>query len=453
MVYCLQPSPNTKVRSWEYPRSQFLYQITDEVQNISRPKFVIACLWTSGDISLAKEISIAIDLLGAREPLAKVKLREYLLEAVPGADLSDGFFAPEQEAEGEWVFIMCNAAYIPVPAGPQLNHWIPAITEENVGSELFLALQTEQDAEITAMEASLELEFAEALTDDKDDAVHLAMVDELGERLKLLKHRKTFIERCRVQGLRPIFVPGDGNCFCWSLKVLRESDFSARHVDLGDPADVKGAAAIRRQLSQGWKLAKELGSLQQLYLNMYGPPADALPPDQVAPGCKLQAPVTPKRHRQVFTGTVDLLTPPSQDKQSRVRRVQACNRAPNWPKPLKASPTLASKGTVKKDAPTTMKAEMIVSGSEKKQKKQNEDMEVDEPEVEEMVDEVECTAVILGASTQRKKRRRIGRKKEKTDREKRLDQLKLYLASIGVDHGAWMSAHWRPVAFNEYSTI
>lgn len=376
-----------------------------------------------------------MDFSDAANPLYKRNVREYVSDLAAPAlrpQVVDFLYTPEP-CVTDWVFVMCQADFI-AGDGTYFNHWVPAVTEQCVGKELFTSLEEAQAASFEVRDAEIRLQYAAAETEEGDDQMIAAMLSDMRHRLEHLNAFKAFAKRCHDHGLHPIEVPADGNCMAWSLKVHREGDYFAEKVD--PSKDMKGVDRIRRELSHAWKLGRDSVVLQHLFHHMYvadaEPAADASPTRAVA--IKLQAPATPKRRRSCFPGPVDLLTPPEKPKAP--RRINECTRAPAWPRPLQHSPTLRTR------SPQPKKKKRAAAGEPVPAPGADADAEIADADVEPDVAEAPAEAA-PGTLKTTKKRTRCGRRREKTPKELRMEKLKLYLASIGIDFLVWQERRWR----------
>ena len=103
-----------------------------------------------------------------------------------------------------------------------------------------------------------------------EDALSAQVLEESLEMdYQHVKRFKAFVERCRARRFTPLDALADGNCLLWSVKILRDQDWNLEGVDGTSQECLKVIEAMRRQVSQAWRLGKASPELQQLYYHAY----------------------------------------------------------------------------------------------------------------------------------------------------------------------------------------
>ena len=414
-----------------------------------------------------------MDISNVRDPLERCSLDDYMNGICPEAAKHTDLGQTAVAKDGEWTFVHCNANCRANDGDTKLNHWVPAVTPAEVGREVYDAIVALERVELESHLTKLEKDLANSFfSNGKDEPleVHLGKSVALKMAIEDQNDRLAFFERCIGNGFCRLSVPGDGNCLCWSLFALSDKVCKSDVFDCDDPLQLHRVQTLRHQISLVWRLGKDSHGLQTLYKRVYVP-------DPQEPPCKIErteqpAPVTPDRVKKAFPHVVDLDTPPEAEEKRTskdVKRVESCKRAPAWPS-IAAPQTLFSgpapadgrkdgekcaddkgpqdEGVGQNGLPDGKKQKKEDKGQKKERKKESKQDEIDDiPEVPEAPlrsSAEDCQADGGNQETlQQPKRRRVARKRNKTDQEKRLHKLKQYLTTIGIGYGEWMAMHWR----------
>ena len=362
-----------------------------------------------------------------------------------------------------WVVLMCNANF---DVNGDMNHWVPAWTEAELGDEYFKSAVSLADKEGEKVAKELEDDYAQKAVayecakahpggkNSESAQIALAELEAAAEEIHHEQNWQEFRERCRLALLHPIRVPADGNCLLWSLKALKREDVNGgggfRPADFApDRDEMWDIAKARCALSRAWRQARDEVCWQDLYECFYvdeveppvEPPAGNTAAEPQAPDnkpvkaelkVKQEAPTMSTPPRRLGAGSIppiDLSTPEgkSEAPPKLKKAVGKCRPAPGWKSQKEISETL--EGPPKQSASQNCVPDNIpdVPDIEKRSK--------EEPADEEPGDKED----------QPSKRRRVGRKKEKSQREREMTALNQYLASIGIIYmDTWQPAHWRP---------
>lgn len=270
-----------------------------------------------------------------------------------------------------------------------------------------------------------------------------------------VKRFKAFVERCRARRFTPLDALADGNCLLWSVKILRDQDWNLEGVDGTSQECLKVIEAMRRQVSQAWRLGKASPELQQLYYHAYvkDKPGDDM--DAGAERSTKTEQLTPPRPKRLCVETIDLDTPPDaiEKQPQNPRRVKQRTRAPNWqqPNPTKyCSNSLFGPNASQEAAASSHQAQVQTSAQDRQPpaRARDDDAAHAAQQQEEEIPDVDEAEMGQEKGTeetgeQASKRRRFCQKKAKTEKELNLRKLRQYLGKIGATYGSWLQAHWR----------
>jgi hypothetical protein len=239
------------------------------------------------------------------------------------------------------------------------------------------------------------------------------------------------------------------------VKILRDQDWNLEGVDGTSQECLKVIEAMRRQVSQAWRLGKASPELQQLYYHAYvkDKPGDDM--DAGAERSTKTEQLTPPRPKRLCVETIDLDTPPDaiEKQPQNPRRVKQCTRAPNWqqPNPTKyCSNSLFGPNASQEAAASSHQAQVQTSAQDRQPpaRARDDDAAHAAQQQEEEIPDVDEAEMGQEKGTeetgeQASKRRRFCQKKAKTEKELNLRKLRQYLGKIGATYGSWLQAHWR----------
>jgi hypothetical protein len=88
-------------------------------------------------------VFIAVDV-PVPDPLHRSSLIEYVDGLCSELSLEEAeLLRADTDFDGKWTFIMCQASF--EASFQQMNHWVPALVEEDVGEQLYQAVTHLQD--------------------------------------------------------------------------------------------------------------------------------------------------------------------------------------------------------------------------------------------------------------------------------------------------------------------
>ncbi|CAK9055876.1 unnamed protein product [Durusdinium trenchii] len=367
------------------------------------------CVLATG---LNMDVSIVVDKLTG--PLAPAALADYIHDLVP-----DSGFQLSQNPDKVGTFILTSADFKPSDGVKVSNHWMPAVSLANMGEERLKALISLGmcDAELEVAEAkakcaSVQAEFAEALRMGANQDNALAKVESATDALENAEAWLAFRKRCADISLCPVEVPADGNCMLWSLRCFLEEAYDgSEKLDPKVEADLFGVKVLRADLASAWRILKKCSVWQKHFKILIADDEDPATPKKRVQPKAMTSPATPAQKVLLK----------KQKQQSRVEVVKGHSKAPDWKPTMSKLPGLRQ--------PTEKKTQM---NSEPHQEEEEEAPEV--PDAEEQND---MSMVVV------KKHVRTCKKKKKTNKERRLRGLRLYIAEIGMSYAKWQSSHWQ----------
>ncbi|CAK8996503.1 unnamed protein product [Durusdinium trenchii] len=331
-------------------------------------------------------------------------IADYVKELVPGSSLD-----LKTSSGKQWTFILCNANY---DSCEELNHWVPAISSANVGEEYLRSLMGLENCQVDLKIAETQHRYIELLGKhghDKASAEESSLLDRAEQEMFRAQNWQKFRTRCATVGLHPMEVPCDGNCLVWSALVLISGEYDQ------PPESHSEMMNIRKKLSQDWMLLQEWDVWRSLFHTMHSD-FGADTPKKVKPNASAELTSTPF-HDKKF------------QKKEKPKMVDQCARAPNF---QRARPNLS-----------------LTSKSASKRTQQDDQAKVKSEEAEIFVPECEAT----GNEPQPvQKRRRCGKKKNKTIEERKLIRLRKFLAKSGAQYARWQSLHWQAAGSKKCGT-
>ena len=323
--------------------------------------------------------------------------------------------------------ILTSADYKPSNGVARINHWVPAVSLSNVGETRLQALMAlgkcTSDLKVAGLEAertSLQDQLSSALRGASMDSAKaketLALLVSTDEALEQAKAWEDFRQRCAAANLHPVEVPGDGNCLLWALHCMSQEIYNWDHDDehagisTTCESDILALKVMRQDLAEAWRFLRGVAVWENLFKVM------------IADG--YEEPTTPKRPGKSKPETSPA-TPAEKvawkKQKAAVQTIKKHNKAPAWKSSVPPLPDF-----VGKSAKTAKKMEVKA--------------EVDEVELEVPDAEGEHGEDVV---VQVSRRVRTCKKKRKTTKEKRLMNLRNYLAEIGATYAIWQSNHWK----------
>ena len=400
-----------------------------------------------------------------------VELDDYVQRVVEGFDIS--LNCPSAPT---WTFILCNAVHD--PQGP-MNHWVPAFTEEELGEEAYKKAVERADAIAEEREVRLK-ELVEFKRKKHQRLADLDVFSEESEEWQIsvellasaesdLIHERRwqqFRQRCKERQLHPVKVPADGNCLLWSYIVLRDDQDLLGSCLNGEEFEgrLHVAKAMRTGLTLGWRGVRSDAKWQRLFQILYH--QDPVAIAAVKTETKVEQPSTPRkeipRHEKI---SIDLCTPDSKaERPEALKRVNACRKAPGFQ--VRKDRCFQPTQPIKKETKSAKQAKQEPLPEKPSSAKLSAPPPVtssgappEEPPVPPPADppkpEDDDVSVMSGPEDrdmpkgEEIKRRRIGRKKPKCERDLHMKGLRIYLARAGVAYNEWLSWHWRPLAWTK----
>lgn len=320
-------------------------------------------------------------------------------------------------SDTSWTLIHTNACFDP---RQEMNHWVPAVSGDVVGQELYNALVNLEkcNADHAAIEteaAYLELfsEHASCTSDREKQNIIMSRLISAEDAMTKAKDWRSFCVRCWEAGLHPVNVPGDGNCLLWSIKVLTEGEFMTPEIDVANSDHLSFVKSLRSELREAWFHLRGWYVWQKLFMvfiddecedDNRDPKAAPMP----ASDCKTKEPATPVKKSKRPVPDESPTHKKSYQKVTRPKKI-----APGWQQ--RSDPVF-----------------LTAPGNAAREK------DDDVPAVPEEEDDGERPLVV-----REKTRRRCAKRKKKSNDELKMIALRKYLAKIGVSYGGWMAAHWQ----------
>ena len=385
-----------------------------------------------------EDIHIATDFKGKGSMIDVVELEDYVKRTVAGCD-----FKLNTPDAPTWTFILCNASH---EQNAPMNHWVPAFSEEELGEELYQKTVETTDAldekRLTVLEAECAAQriqhqvlLNETSEESADDVAHSASNLALAEwQLNFEKRWQEFRDRCKQQHLHPVKVPAEGNCLLWSYLVLQDDDVMGQLMEEEKRTEMLNKIKhMRSALSLAWRGVRCDPKWQSLFETLF-----LGLKEQGASEVKTEPSTPQKVPFKAGKVHIDLCTPEKKaDQPMSLKRVNACRKAAGFKTKSNESFT-----PVMPDA----KKKCLESLQASKQPQEDPPMPPppDPPgQDDDALSVDEQPEQLLPDQSDQPQRRRIGRRRPRSERDLHMKGLRIYLARAGVAYGEWMSWHWR----------